>query len=273
MPMLQRALAILTLLACSSSFAMTIVGFDGDPFYFKNGSEGIAGACHELMQKLCEREKLHCKYKIAPLAMSLEMIKSGKADVICPLAQTTARQKDIYFSKKIFKTKFSFFGSPETVKKMATLKDLSQHSVGVFAPSRVADSLEEIRTKSNVRFEIINETSNYSTLMRAEKIAKVLAYVNQEIGTRWIEKTKSKLVQAPLEGEDVAYNIGFSRRNYSEEKAARFVEILEKIKSDKDIKASVAKMHLTLFDAEPDVTKEIPTPGKDKTPVNPAEGL
>ncbi len=273
MPMLQRVLLILTLLASPSSFAMTIVGFDGDPFYFKNGSEGIAGACHELMQKLCDREKLHCKFKIAPLSVGLEMIKSGKADVICPLAETAARKENIFFSKRIFKTRFSFFGVPQTANKMAMVKDLANYSVGVFAPSRVAESLEEIRSKSKVKFEIINEASNYSTLMRAEKITKVLAYVNQEIGTRWIEKTKSKLVQAPLAGEDVAYNIGFSRHNFTEEQSARYIRILEEIKGDKDFQASITKMHLTLFAAEIVAAHDVPPTGKDKTPEADPEGL
>lgn len=233
------------------AMAFTIVGFDGEPFYFKNGSEGIAGGCYVIMQKFCEKEKLHCKFKIAPLSVILDMLKSGKADAGCPLSVTESRRKDIYFSENYFRTRFAYFGVPETARKVAHLKDLASLSVGVFTPSRVSESLEKIREASPAEFEIIQEASNYSTLMRAEKISTVLAYVNQEIGDRWVEKTHSPLVKAPLAGEELAYNIGFSRKKFSEEKLARFKKTLETLKSDSEIQAAISGLKLQLWETIP----------------------
>jgi ABC-type amino acid transport substrate-binding protein len=249
----------------SSAQAMVIVGFDGEPFYFKNGSEGVAGTCHEIMQKLCDHEKIHCKFKIAPLPMVLEMMKSGKADATCPLSDTLDRQDYIAFSNKVFRTRFSFFAMPETAKKITTLKDLGGRSIGVFTPSRVSESLDEIREKAPVKFEIIKENSNFSTLMRAEKISKVLAYMNHEIAIRWIAKTHSPLVEAPLEGEELAYNIGFSKRNYPPERLAGFIKTVQEIVASKEMKESAQKAGLTLWDETP-----APAPGKTPQAIVPA---
>lgn len=253
------------LLAVVPTAAFTIVGFDGEPFYFKNGSEGIAGGCYVIMQKFCEKEKLHCKFKIAPLTVMLDMLKSGKADAACPLADTESRRKDIYFSENYFKTRFAYFGVQDTARKVSQVKDLDGLSVGVFTPSRLSESLQKIREESPVTFEIIQESSNYSTLMRAEKISTVLAYVNQEIGQRWIEKTHSPLTQASLAGEELAYNIGFSRKKFSDEKLTRFKKVLEDLKSDDGIQTTISSLKLKLWEitsssSKSDTTKSISSP-------------
>lgn len=244
---LRSLILVSLLLFVSPSFGMVIVGFDSEPFYFKNGSEGISGACYEILQKFCEQEKVHCKFKIAPLPVVLEMIKNGKADVTCPLSETVERTEYIAYSDKIFKTRFAFFGMPEVAGKVATLRDLSGLSVGVFTPSRVSESLDEIRKEAPVKFEVIKETSNVSTLLRAEKISKVLAYMNQEIGSRWIEKSKSPLIVAPLKGEEVSYNIGFSKKNLSAEKIKGYIKTVHEIVGSDEIQESVAKLGLTLW--------------------------
>lgn len=242
-----RSLILASLIFCASSgVAMTIVGFDGEPFYFKNGSEGIVGACHDIMQKLCKKEKLHCKFKIAPLPTVLEMMKTGKADATCPLSETPERTEYIGFSHKVFKTRFAFYGQPDIAKKVIEMKDLEGLSVGVYSPSRVSQSLEEIRQNSPVQFEVINESSNISTLTRAEKINKVLAYINHEIAQRWVEKSKSSLIEAPLKGETLYYNIGFSKKNLSEAKIARYVKRVQEIIEQNDTQESVTKMGLHL---------------------------
>lgn len=252
---------------------MTIVGFDGEPFYFKNGSEGIAGACHEMMQKMCEKEKIHCKFKIASLPTVLEMMKTGKADATCPLSETDERSDYIGFSNKVFKTRFAFFGAPDVATKVVQLKDLSGLSVGVYTPSRVSESLDEIRQNSPVKFEVIKESSNISTLMRAEKINKVLAYINHEIAERWIEKSHSSLVEAPLKGEILSYNIGFSKKTLSEEKIARYVKSIQEIIDDKETQDAVAKLGLTLWtDAglkvEADLKSATPSPTASIVPAS-----
>ncbi|WP_157684588.1 substrate-binding periplasmic protein [Bdellovibrio bacteriovorus] len=274
-----RSLILSSLMFCASSgFAMTIVGFDGEPFYFKNGSEGIAGACHEIMQKLCDKEKLHCKFKIASLPQVLEMMKTGKADATCPLSETQDRTEYIGFSNKVFKTRFAFFGLPDVATKVIQLKDLSGLSVGVNTPSRVSESLEEIRQNSPVKFEIIKESSNISTLMRAEKISTVLAYINHEIAMRWIEKSHSPLVEAPLKGEILSYNIGFSKKTLSNEKIARYVTSIQEITDDKETQDSVAKLGLTLWSeatslkTEADVKSATPAPTASIVPAS-TQGL
>ena len=60
---------------------------------------------------------------------------------------------------------------------LKSVKDLSNLSVGVFTPSRVSESLDEILKNSPVKFEVIKENSNISTLLRAEKISKVLFWI------------------------------------------------------------------------------------------------
>lgn len=252
MGMLSRLILSSLILSTSFSHAMVIVGFDSEPFYFKNGSEGIAGACHEIMQKLCDKEKLHCKFKIAPLAVVLEMMKSGKADATCPLSETEERKEHIEFSDKVFKTRFGFFGTPEIASKVTSHDTLEGLSVGVFTPSRAYESLEEIRVASQAKFEVIKENSNTSALLRADKIAKVLAYLNYEIAARWIEKSKSSLIEAPLQGETLSYGVGFSKKSLSAEKRSQYEKSLQEIISDKDTRESVNKQGLSLWNEEPD---------------------
>jgi ABC-type amino acid transport substrate-binding protein len=255
--MFQRWLLFILILGAAPCQAMIIVGFEGEPFYFKNGTEGVAGGCYEIMQRFCEKEKLHCKFKIAPLPKVLEMIKDGSADATCPLSVTEERKKFIGFTNEIFKTHFAFFGLPETAKKVSTMKDLGKLSVSAFAPSRVYESLDELRETSPTKFEIIKETSNISTLLRAEKISKVLAYINHEIGVRWIEKTHSKLIEAPLIGESLYYNIGFAKKNYSNEKISKYIQSIQDVITDSEMKESITKMGLTLW--EPPLAKPSPT--------------
>lgn len=248
----MRSLKYLTLclvfLLAAPAFAFTVVGFDGEPFYYKNGSEGVAGGCHLVMKKFCEKEKLQCKFKIATIPLILEMLKEGKADAGCPLGISPSRLKDIAFTDNYFRTRFAYFGVPPTAKTLTSLKDLAEISVGVFSPSRVSESLEKVREESPAKFEIIPEVSNYSTLLRAEKISTVVAYVNQEIGRRWIERTHSPLIEAPLAGEELSYNIGFSRKKYSDEKIKHYLKVLNDIKSDVEIRAAVGKLKLQFWD-------------------------
>lgn len=225
---------------------LTVVGQDYEPFYYNDGTAGIAGACYEIVQKICDFEKAHCKYKFAPVPRFLEMLKDGEADIGCPLARSVPRES-VFHMYTLFRGKYAFYGLPETVSKIKTYSDLKGLDVGTLAPSMTEISLIRIHAFADKSFNIDPETKFFNTLLKAQKKSNHLAYGNSDAAKRWIEKNRSPLQEIPNLGEPVAYSIAFSKKNITDSQYKKLQDhliemhkdgTLEKISKKYKLKAS-----------------------------------
>ena len=241
--------------------AYTVVGYEGEPFYFKNGTAGITGSCHELVAELCARQKLTCKFKVASIPKILEMMKRGEADISCPLAFSEERQEFISYSEKIFRTHYSFFATPDVGKRITKLEDLESYSVSVFAPSIMSETLQKINTDLGEIFTVVHENTEMNSLFKAEKVAKTLGFTNGDIGKHWIQKSKSSLVELPTGQREIYYYVGFSKKSLKAEQALHLTALLETMRREKYLQKLAQKYQLQSDDVL--VKNELP---KTETP-------
>lgn len=230
-----------------SSNAYVVVGHDFEPYYFKAGSVGIQGACYEVVQKLCQMEKIHCKFKIAPFRKYLTMLKNGEADIGCPLAESPQRRSVYYFSEKIFATRYAFFGTPEYAKKVKTYDDLKGLSVGVMSPSLTEVSLLKAQEYAEHKIKIHAEVNANAALRKVEAKKYALTYVNRDVANAWIKKNRSRLIEVQSLGEDVGYSLIFSKKSISEQRFQKMQSHLKSLLKSKDLESICEKYNLILI--------------------------
>ncbi|WP_374029970.1 substrate-binding periplasmic protein [Bdellovibrio bacteriovorus] len=226
--------------------AYNVVGFDYEPYYFKSGSEGIQGACYEILQKICQMEEASCKFKIVNLREALSRLKSGEADIGCPLGPSPQRESALFYSDKVFKTGYSFFGLPEKVRKIKSYDDLAGMSIGVISPSMTEVSLQRVHEFTDKKFKILPETSVTVTLRKAENKNYSAVYANRDVALAWIEKTKSALVEVPKLGEETYYSIVFSKKSVAMAQVRRINSHLEELRKNNFLQTVCEKYKLTL---------------------------
>lgn len=238
---------LFVLLASFSAHAYVVIGHDFEPYYFKAGSEGIQGACYEIVQKLCQMEKIHCRFKLAPFRKFLTMLKNGDADIGCPLAESPQRRSVYYFSEKIFATRYAFFGAPEYVNKIKTYDDLKGLSVGVISPSLTEVSLLKAQEYAERKIKIHPEVSIDVSFRKADAKKYPLTYVNRDVANAWIKRNRSRMIEVPGLGEDVGYSLIFSKKSISQQRFEKMQDHLKSLLKSKDLEAICEKYNLTLF--------------------------
>ncbi|UXR66122.1 transporter substrate-binding domain-containing protein [Bdellovibrio bacteriovorus] len=237
----------------SISFAapsMTIVGQDYEPFYFKSGTSGVQGACYEIIQRLCQMEQVHCKFKVAPLRQFLAMLKEGKADIGCPISASPQRET-VFFMSPVFSTRYSFFGAENYVKKIKGYPDLKGMKVGVFSPSMTEVSLQKIHEFSDKGFTIQPETTVFVSLRKLQNKAYPLAYLNRDVAQTWIQRTRSQLLEVPNLGESVSYYMAFSKKRFNQTQFSRLEGHLLEMRKNRFLESIAEKYKVHLFDGAP----------------------
>lgn len=198
-----------------------IAGQDYEPFYYNAGTQGVQGACYEIAQKICDLEKEHCKFKITPLRHSLELLKTGRADMGCPFVFSPQRHS-VYHMQALFQSKYSFFALPSLATTIRSYEDLRGQRVGVLSPSGTELSLRGIHEFWNKIFEIQPEKTIFAGLLKTEKKAVPVFYGNRDVSLKWIRRTRSSLMEMRRLGEPVTYYMAFSRESISTETFVRY---------------------------------------------------
>lgn len=227
--------------------ALVVVGQDYEPYYFHNGTSGVNGACYEIVQKLCTLEKVHCKFKFAPVRRFMAMLKNGEADVGCPLSRSAPRETAFHMHT-LFRGRYAFFGLLEATHKIKNYTDLSGLKIGVLSPAMTEISLQRIHEFTDKTFTIEPEKTIFNSLLKAEKKTYALAYGNRDVALRWIEKTRSKLREVPELGEPVAYSIAFSKKNIDDKRFQKIQQYLSVLHKDGTLEQIARKYRLTLAD-------------------------
>ncbi|WP_413612482.1 substrate-binding periplasmic protein [Bdellovibrio sp. HCB-110] len=243
---------LFALLVSISANAYVVIGHDFEPYYFKSGSEGIQGACYEIIQKLCQMEKIHCKFKLAPFRKFLTMLKDGDADIGCPLAESPQRHSVYYFSEKIFATRYAFFGAPEYVNKIKTYDDLKGLGVGVMSPSLTEVSLLKAQEYADRKIKIHPEVNTDVSLRKANTKKYALTYVNRDVANAWIKKNRSRMIEVKSLGEDVGYSLIFSKKSISQQRFEKMQAHLQNLFQSKELASICEKYNLTLIPVVPD---------------------
>ncbi|WP_374027457.1 substrate-binding periplasmic protein [Bdellovibrio bacteriovorus] len=240
------ALTALIFIALSSvnARALVVVGQNYEPYYFHDGTSGINGACYEIVQRLCSFEKAHCKFKFAPVRRFMAMLKTGEADVGCPLGRSAPRETAFHMHT-LFRARYAFFGLPEATHKIKSYTDLNGLKVGVLSPAMTEISLQRIHEFTDKAFTIEPEKTIFNSLLKAKKKAYALAYGNRDVALRWIEKTRSKLREVPELGEPVAYSIAFSKKNIDEKRFQKIQQYLSVLHKDGTLEQIARKYRLT----------------------------
>ncbi|WP_347357884.1 transporter substrate-binding domain-containing protein [Bdellovibrio sp.] len=239
-----------TVLLGSGSFAapsMTVVGQDYEPFYFKSGTSGVQGACYEIIQRLCQMEQVHCKFKVAPLRKFLSMLRDGKADIGCPISASPQRET-VFFMTPVFSTRYSFFGPENYVKKIKGYPDLKGMKVGVFSPSMTEVSLQKIHEFSDKGFAIQPETTVFVSLRKLQNKAYPLAYLNRDVAVTWIQRTRSQLLEVPDLGEAVSYYMAFSKKRFDQTQFSRLEGHLLEMRKNRFMDGIAEKYKVHLFE-------------------------
>jgi polar amino acid transport system substrate-binding protein len=183
---------------------------------------GISGAVHEIVQTLCEREKLSCRFTILPFAEAMQNISDGKMEMGGPVAKTAEREKHYYFSTPIFHTGLAFFGLEKNIKNIKTYNDLKGKKIGVTKNSITFETLTEINLGLKKKINILPQKDTLVTVKMAELGTYHLAFLNQDYGRYWIKRYRSKIQEVPELKTELDYHIIFSRKSMTD---AQFVAI------------------------------------------------
>jgi ABC-type amino acid transport substrate-binding protein len=233
---------------------LTFVGYNMPPFYMRPDATGISGASFEIVQALCEREKLACRFTILPFGESMKNIADGKMEMGGPVAKTAEREKSYYFSGPIFHTGLAFFGLEKNIKKIHDYKDLSGLKIGVTNPSITLTTLNEINEGLHGKIKIIKERDPTVTVKMAELGTNQLAYLNRDYGRYWIKRYRSKIKEIPNLTKDLDYYLIFSRKAVTEKQFAAIDAQLKKMIEEKVVENIAIKHGLQA--AEPSKATE-----------------
>ncbi|QLY24909.1 ABC transporter substrate-binding protein [Bdellovibrio sp. KM01] len=223
---------------------LTFVGYNMPPFYMRPDATGISGAVHEIIQELCEREKLSCRFTILPFAEALKNIGDGKMEMGGPVAKTPEREKLYYFSTPIFHSSLAFFGLEKNVKNIKSYKDLMGKKVGVTKNSIPYDSLSEINEGLKKKINILPQKDPLVTAKMAELGTYHLAYLNEDYGKYWIKRYRSKIQEVPELKKQVDYYIIFSRKSMTDAQFATINAQIKKMIEEKVIEKIAQKYGL-----------------------------
>lgn len=243
---------------------INFVGYEIDPFYYKAESSGVTGACFEIIQEICDREKILCKFKIIPMENVVPMLESGEADLSCPIAHLGVPSENISSSDKIFKTRFALYALPKIAEKINTPKNSKKVSFSVYSPQSETAQFEKFREKYKHLFSVVHKETELSALQKAERVGESLAYVNKATAQRWIQKSKSQLVEIPLEHEESNYYITYSNKKLNEEKRDRINQVIKELKSESYIQKIALK-----YDVEASEIPVEPSPSPSVGPTLP----
>jgi ABC-type amino acid transport substrate-binding protein len=237
---------MLVLIYAIEAKALNVVGQDYAPFFYNDGSKGIQGGCFDVIQRLCAMESLHCKFKITPFRKSLDLLKTGEADIVCPLVENEPRTSAYRFSQPLFQTSYSFYGNQKITKKLKKYEDLLGLSLGVFGPSNTELSLQRINEFVDHKLKISIEPSVGKSLRKVESGRYDLAYANVDVAKVWIEKNRSKIVDGSALNENVDYRIAFSKKNINEETFKKIEEHLDTLRKSKELENICEKYKLKI---------------------------
>lgn len=228
---------------------LTFVGFNMPPFYMRPDATGISGAGYEIMQQLCEREKLACRFTILPFSETMQRISEGKFEMGGPMAKTTEREKIFYYSLPVFHTSLAFFGLDKNIKKIHDYKDLKGLKVGVTNPSIGLLYLTEINNELEGKIKIIKERDTLIALKMADLGTYQLAYVNADNGRYWVKRYRSKMKEVPKLSKRIDYHFVFSRKTFSEKEFAQIDAQLKKMLEEKVVEQIAVKYGLQAAEA------------------------
>ncbi|QDK46701.1 hypothetical protein DOM22_16845 [Bdellovibrio sp. ZAP7] len=223
---------------------LTFVGYNMPPFYMRPDATGISGAVHEIIQALCEREKLSCRFTILTFAEAMQNISDGKMEMGGPVAKTAEREKHYYFSAPLFHTKLAFFGLEKNVKKIKSLSDLKGKKIGVTKNSITFESLTELNEDLKRKVNILPQKDPLVTVKMAELGTYHLAYLNEDYGKYWIKRYRSKLQEVPELKKELDYYIVFSRKSLTDAQFTAIDAQLKKMIEEKVVEKIAQKYGL-----------------------------
>ncbi|UYL09098.1 transporter substrate-binding domain-containing protein [Bdellovibrio sp. SKB1291214] len=232
---------------------LTFVGFNMPPFYMRPDATGISGAGYEIMQQLCEREKMACRFTILPFSETIQRISDGKFAMGGPMAKTEEREKIFYFSTPVFHTSLAFFGLDKHTKKIHQYEDLKGKKVGVTNPSISMIALNEINDGLGGKIKIVKERDTLIALKMADLGTYQLAYVNADNGRYWVKRYRSKMKEVPHLTKNVDFHFVFSRKTFSEKEFVQIDTQLKKMLEEKVVEKIAVKYGLHAAEAPTDL--------------------
>lgn len=222
------------------------VGWDSEPFYYKNNKQKIQGAFFDIISEVCRIETLQCKYEIHGFRESMELLKTGAAQGGGPYIYTYPRSTILNFSKQMFSSTYGFFAHHKTAAKIKSYEDLKNLKVGVMSLSGSRISIEAVNEFVDGQMKIIEE-KNLAAIMRNLEAKKYpLGYVNRDMALSWIAKNRSSLTEIPELGEDLDYRFAFSKKGLSPQALKRIQDTLDKLQQSAFINQVAQKYKLQL---------------------------
>ncbi|XGC79921.1 substrate-binding periplasmic protein [Bdellovibrio bacteriovorus] len=235
-------LAVLLSAFALKARAMTIIGYDFNPFYFHSGTDGIQGACFDFLSSICKSRNENCKFKITSQNQAVSMVVNGEVDLMCPVAKTPYRETVLEFTESIFESRYSFYALEENLERFREYKDIKDQTVGVMNRSASHESL--IKFQDRTPFKIMPEETATAVMRKAESKVYPLVYMNRDVANTWIKKNRSSLKEIPALGEDIVYFIAFSKKRAEAIRAKNFADEIKKLKRTKFLSELSAKYQL-----------------------------
>lgn len=232
--------------AAASPEDFVFVGWEAEPFYYRDSAHGIQGALHDIMAEVCRIENLQCRFKIVPFRDSVEMLKRGEAQAGGPFVYTFPRATVLSFSDRIFSSSYAFFALPKNAAKIKVFEDLRGLSVGVMSPSVSKVSLETISEFVDGKITIVPEKSISSILRKLENKTYPVGYANRDAALQWIRRQQSPLKEIPDLGEKLEYRIAFSQKGLDEALRGRIYATLGLLRKNGFLTRVAQRYKLTL---------------------------
>ncbi|MDV7339817.1 transporter substrate-binding domain-containing protein [Terasakiella sp. A23] len=203
------------------------------PFNYLDDKGHVVGPGAEVVREVCENLTIECQIEMYPIKRLISMMSNAELNGIITMGKNKARERDFYFSKPYAMTQYGFFVPKAIHEDIRHISQFEDYTIVTLYGSNMLATLEDVRKRSGVDFEILTET----TLQQAfKKLAfgryqtkKIAIFSNRDIGQYIMRMSDIKQLDYRVTQKTLHYYIGLPKNAVKMEFVKAFNQSMDKL--------------------------------------------
>ncbi len=206
------------------------------PFTYLDERKRPAGPGMDIVKEVCSALQRECSVALYPVKRLISKIRNGEIQGLVTLGKNAEREKSFYFSRPYTKTEYGFFIFENSVVEIGSLQDLEGYTVITLFGSNMLATLQGVRKKMQVDFEISTEITLEKAFKKLShgryQKEKIAIFANRDVGLNISRKEKLTNLRYTATQKELHYYMGFPKTKAIEPFVQAYNREMEKMYAD-----------------------------------------
>ena len=202
-----------------------------------------SGWALDITNELARRLDIQIEVIVMPWKRAVRMIKTGRADIIPMIVETSGREEHMFFTLPVYEDKLLFVYSTDKFDefKWESWDDIQPYTIGITLGTKY---VTEVTDKHNLRVETAtNDMMNITKLLRGRVDLSPMYYLNAASMFKEVQDhEKLRFAQKPIATRPFRFAI--SKQSFLAERIEEINRIFEEMHNDGTFKNIIGEFYI-----------------------------